>query len=108
MLGGKNNRFDGLACIRVRPNSFNVILVPDDSANDDYISESGEKSKSLHAHMNSKIVRLARQIIDKRLLDEEDDCDCDMEQLNQRITKMENVMLSIVDKLNDLSEKKEK
>lgn len=79
-------------------------MLDHDSEINDEISEIGPKSKSLHAHMKSNIVRNARQIVDKRSLDEDDDCD--IEQLNQRITKMETMLLIIVDKLNSLAEKR--
>lgn len=103
-MNKNGNRFDHLTCVRVRPNHFNLILVPDnDSDNDENISGNGDKSKSLDAHMNPKIVRLARQVIDERMLDDEDVCD--MDQLNERITKIENMLTCIVDKLNNLNQK---
>lgn len=74
-----------------------------DSANDE-TTEKGVKLKSLHVHLDSKIVRNARQIVDENLLDEQDVCE--VEQLTKRIANMENMLKIIVDKLNDLIHKR--
>lgn len=107
MFDRKSKRFDALPCVRVRPNKYNLVLVPDlDSAANDEISEYRAKSISLHAHMESQIVRDARQIVDKRSLDEDNHSDCDG--LNQRISKMETMLITIVDKLNNLANRTQK
>lgn len=80
------------------------MLAPDfDSANAKLTEKNGF-SKSLRAHMDPKIVRAARKIVEKKSADEEDDCD--VEQLFERITKMETMLKIIVDKLNDLVRKR--
>lgn len=77
------------------------MLAPDfDSDN----GEKGDYSKSLHAHMDQKTVKAAHQIVERKLVDEQDDCE--VEQLNERITKMETMLKIIVGKLNDLVRKR--
>lgn len=82
--------------IRVRPNIFNLILKPDESSAKDKHGHC--PSKSLDSIMDPKIVRAARQIVESN--DEQDDST--IEQLNERITKMETMLRIIVERLNDL------
>lgn len=55
--------------------------------------------------MDPKVVRAARNIVEQNAADEQDDCD--IEQLNARITKMETMLKIIVDKLNELVRKRQ-
>lgn len=102
IINRKSKKFDGLTLIRVRPNNFNLILKPDyNSAKDKHLHC---PSQSLGSHMDSKIVRAARQIVERNSADEQEDSG--IEQLNERITKMEGMLKTIVDRLNDLVRKK--
>lgn len=95
--------------IRVRPNLFNLILKPDyNSAKDKHVHMGKHceycSSTSLDSIMDPKIVRAARQLVEQNSADDQDDCNID--ELNDRITKMETMLKTIVDRLNDLVRKK--
>lgn len=51
--------------------------------------------------MDSKIVKHALQVVDKNAIQKNDDNEYEL--LNNRITKMEKTLTTILDKLNDLS-----
>lgn len=101
MFTWASRRFDALSSIRVRPNMYNLILAPD------FDSNSGEKndySKSLRAVMDPKIVRAAREIVEKHSAGEQDECG--IGELKERIIKMETMLKIIADKLNELVRKR--
>lgn len=90
--------------IRVRPNFFNLILKPDYSSAKDKDKLAHCASRSLDSIMDPKIVRAARQLVEQNSAADEEECNID--QLNERITKMETMLRIIVDRLNDLVRKK--
>lgn len=95
--------FDFVTYIRVRPNAFNQIVVSDFDPTNDDANEKGNSegsSKSVHVYMDPKIVRSARQIMERKSIDEEDDGK--IEQVNQRIAEMETMLKIIVNKLNEI------
>lgn len=92
-----------LKSIRVRPNFYNKILISDSDFVEPELNGEDDKLKYLPAHLDAKIIHTARQIVVNNSLD--DESNCDIEHLNKRITKMENMLELIVDKLNNLIHK---
>lgn len=99
--------------IRVKPNDYNQILLPDLNTHDDE-SVDGESSTPLRcihiiscsdpcARMDSKIMKHAFQVLERNAIEEHDDDE--REKLNKRMIEMENTLKIIVHKLDDLSNK---
>lgn len=96
--------------IRVKPNDYNQILIPSNPNEEE--SDFGDNLRPLRcihffscsdpcARMDSKIVKHALQVVDKNAIQKNDDNEYEL--LNNRITKMEKTLTTILDKLNDLS-----
>lgn len=76
-----------------------------------YISDNLRPLRCIHfltcsdpcARMDSKIVKLAIQVLEKNALDEKDENE--REQLNNRMAKIETSLQTILDKLNELTMK---
>lgn len=110
------NKFDELKSIyhiRVKPNDYNQILIPDLNTHEgsSEISDNLRPLRCIHfftcsdpcARMDSKIVTLAIQVIEKNALNEKDENERD--QLIERMTRMETSLQTILDKLNELTAK---
>lgn len=99
--------------IRVKPNDYNQILIPDLNNHDDE-SVDGESSTPLRcihfisctdpcARMDTKIMKHAFRVLERNAIGEH--VDDEREKLNTRMTEMENTLKIIVNKLDDLSNK---
>lgn len=99
--------------IRVKPNDNNQILIPDLNTSEGE-SDFGDNLRPLRcinvfscsdacARMDSKIVKLALQVLDKNGIQEHDNNERDA--LNKRIIKIEDTLKIIINKLDDLSKK---
>lgn len=110
------NKFDELKSIyhiRIKPNDYNLILIPDLNTHEDVsdISDNLRPVRCLHfltcndpcARMDPKIVKLAIKVLEKNANEEKDENE--REQLNKRMTKIETTLQSIVEKLNELTKK---
>lgn len=111
--GSKFDEMRSIYQIRVKPNDYNQILIPDLGTNEDAsdISDNLRPLRCIHfftcsdpcARMDSKIVRLANQVLEKNAHDEKDENE--HEELMVRITKIENTVKIILDKFNEFTKK---
>lgn len=94
----------------MKPNDYNQILIPDLSTHEDAsdISDNLRPLRCIHffacsdpcVRMDSKIVKLANQVLEKNALNEKDENE--REELNKRMTKIESTLQIILDKITVL------
>lgn len=88
-------------------------MIPESSSNENE-TETDDDSKPLRcircfmcygrcAHMDSKIVKLAFQVLDKNAMEEHDENE--KEEFNRRITRIEHTLDTIANRLNELLHK---
>lgn len=112
-IGNKLEELKAIYHIRVKPNDYNQILIPDLNTQEDAsdISDNLRPLRCIHfftcsdpcARMDSKIVKHALQVLEKNASDEKDEYE--REQLHKRMTKIETTLETILDRLNDLTKK---
>ncbi|XP_031634835.1 transient receptor potential cation channel protein painless-like [Contarinia nasturtii] len=99
--------------IRIKPNDNNQILIPDTNNTNDEVNQTDDNLRPLLCfhrlccnrctHMDSKIVKLAFQCLEKTAIEQHEENE--REKHNERLTRMEETLETIVDKLNDILNK---
>lgn len=112
-VGSKFDETKSIYHIRIKPNDYNQILIPDLNTHEGVsdISDNLRPLRCIHfltcsdpcARMDSKIVKLAFKVLEKNANEEKDENE--REQINKRMTKIETTLQTILDKLNDMTKK---
>lgn len=113
-VGNKFDELKSIYHIRVKPNDYNQILIPDLNTNDEAASDISDNLRPLRcihfftcsdpcARMDSKIVKHALNVLEKNAQNEKDEDERDL--LNQRMAKIETTLQTMLDKLNELTKK---
>lgn len=100
--------------IRIKPNASNQILIPDLTNSNDDVDPTDDNLQPLLCvhrffccnrctHMDSKIVKLAFQCLDKKAIEKQEEDE--REKYNERLVRMEATLDAIADKLNDILKK---